>query len=287
MIRTKSIIEIIGVIGLIAFSFYYTDRALNMIKNYDPIMTKIKEAKNSKEYDIDFKDAIINQKTMIPGNTGQVINVNKSYAEMKKSGIFDLNLLVFDDVKPNKTIEHSYDKYIISGNQSKPSVALVFTILPETNVDYIINTLAKKSVTANFFIDGKWLSNHILKAYELADYNFELYNYGYDHVYNKDLLIWTNNTINKIAHNKSIYCLNTTKDDDTLSLCQMNKMYTIIPSIITGSNPYSNIKRQITNGSIILFNNNDDISGQLPVIIDFILSKGYKIEGLSRVISEK
>ena len=56
-------------------------------------------------------------------------------------------------------------------------------------------------------------------------------------------------------------------------------MYTILPNII---GDYEDIKKEITNGSIILLNN----SNNLNIIIKYINSKGYQITPLSNLLKE-
>ena len=56
-------------------------------------------------------------------------------------------------------------------------------------------------------------------------------------------------------------------------------MFSIIPSI---QGTYNDIKNNIENGSIILIKNTQELSN----IIDYIKSKGYTIETLSKTITE-
>ena len=48
-----------------------------------------------------------------------------------------------------------------------------------------------------------------------------------------------------------------------------------------------NIKEKITNGSIISFDMNNSLEQELPVIINYINSKGYSIVSLPKLLSEE
>ena len=45
----KKFFSFLGVSSLVIFSFYYTDFAVNIVRNNDPIMKEIKENKNKFE----------------------------------------------------------------------------------------------------------------------------------------------------------------------------------------------------------------------------------------------
>ena len=68
-------------------------------------------------------------------------------------------------------------------------------------------------------------------------------------------------------------------DEETLKQCKKNNMYTIIPNII---GDYTEIKNNISNGSIILINNTNNLN----IIIKYINSKGYNIVLLSNLLKE-
>lgn len=97
--------------------------------------------------------------------------------------------------------------------------------------------------------------------------------------YTKDNLIITNNIINNKANNKSTYCLFLEKNTESLDLCTNNKMHSIY---LSNSSSLFTIKNNLSNGNIYLINNTQE----LPSIIEYILSKGYKIVPLSENITE-
>ena len=73
------------------------------------------------------------------------------------------------------------------------------------------------------------------------------------------------------------------KNNDTLSICNKKKMYVVIPSIV---GDYLDIKNNLTNGSIILLNDMNN----LDIIVKYINSKGYskrEAENIARDLYER
>ena len=109
--------------------------------------------------------------------------------------------------------------------------------------------------------------------------NKEIYTYGNNGVYTKEILDNDNIIINKLSNNKSKYCLLKEKNSTYLNICNNNNMLVVIPSIIGG---YNNIKNNLTGGSIILLEDTSNID----IIIKYINSKGYNIVPLSNLLEE-
>lgn len=274
MINLK-IIKLIGLFILFCFTFIFTEKVINVTIEQDEIMIKIKEATDS--HNISPTNAIIENDTIIPGNTGNYIDEEASYKSMKKISYFDESLLIYQKIYPEISIYNNYNKYIISGNTSKLNVSLIYILNNNKTIDSINRTIQKYNTNINFFIDSTFLNNNI-SILETINSN-EIYNYGTSGKYTKDNLIIGNNIINNKANNKSNLCLFINKDDESLNNCANNKMLSIIPSL-DGS--YNNIKNNLKNGSIILINNTQE----LDRIIEYIQNKGYKIVPLSKLITE-
>ena len=217
---------------------------MNIINQKDPLMIKIESLKE--EYEVKPVNAMLDHDTIIPGINGRQIDVLKSYEEMKSSGIFREELLVYKDLYPSSLLSNNKDKYIIKGNNKENKVSLIL----------ILNI---KDITK-------------LK-------NKEIYTYGNNGIYTNELLTNDNSIINRISNNESKYCLSKNKDNTVLEVCNKNNMYTIIPNII---GDYTEIKNNISNGSIILINNTNNLN----IIIKYINSKGYNIVPLSNLLKE-
>ena len=103
-------LRVFGLISLLCFSFYYTNKIASFIKSKDPIYESIMMSKE--DYEIKFLDAIIEDDVIIPGLMGKEINVEKSFHNMKNYGYFSTNELVFDETKPNVSLENNLYKKI-------------------------------------------------------------------------------------------------------------------------------------------------------------------------------
>ena len=262
----KKVIKTISLLVLICFSFFYTDKVINIINQKDPLMIKIESLKE--EYKIEPVNAILNEDTIIPGINGRQIDVLKSYEEMKSSGIFREELLVYKDLYPSSLLSNNKDKYIIKGNNKENKVSILL-ILNIKDIDNI------KDNNITLFINHKDIN--IKNITKLK--NNEIYTYGNNGIYNNELLTSDNSIINRISNNESKYCLSNNKDNTVLEVCNKNNMYTIIPNII---GDYTEIKNNISNGSIILINNTNNLN----IIIKYINSKGYHIVPLSNLLKE-
>lgn len=269
------IIKLIGLICLICFTFMYTEKVITVSTNQDEIMIKLKEIES--KYKSNPINATIKDDTIIPGNIGKQINIDASYKKMKQIGYFEESLIIYENIYPTTSVYNNYNKYIINGNSKNKEVSLIYIINNDKTIDNILNIIDNKNTTITLFIDSSFLNNNMNILNKLNKY--EIYNYGNNGKYTKDNLIISNNIINNKTNNNSIYCLFLNKDIDSLETCTNSKMLSIIPSI-TGN--YNTIKNNIQNGSIIQITN----TKELPNIIDFIKSKGYKIVPLSNIIKE-
>ena len=263
----KKIIEGFSIIFLICFSFFYTDKVINMINKKDPLMEEIVNIK--KDYDVLPVNATLEEDTIVPGITGKEIDIDKSYENMKTGGIFREEALVFKDLYPTSSISDNKDKYIVKGNSSKKEVSLLIIL----NNNYINEIKELEGIT--ILVNHKDLTISNIKLLK----DKEIYTYGNNGMYNEEILTSDNTLINRLSNNKSYYCLTKEKNEEVLNLCSKNNMYTVIPNITGG---YYNIKNNLSNGSIILLDNLSDIN----IIIKYIKSKGYKIVSLNNLLSE-
>ena len=231
----KNTVKFCGLMILTFFSFFYTEKTVSTIKNQDPLMMELNMIKD--EYKVDAHDVIKEENNIIPGMIGCEVDVDKSYTNLKRLGTFSANLLVYKDIFPDQMLENHYDKYIIKGNKEKNMITLIFKVKEDTNIDNIVNILNNKKVKATFFIDGKFIENNIEKIKYLIKNNHEVLNYGYDNQYDKDLIAWNNNLIDRINYNNPKFCYTEDENYDILTLCGANKMHTIIPSLIIKNNP--------------------------------------------------
>ena len=242
----------VSLLVLVLFSFFYTDRVMNFINKKDPLMNKIDLLKD--KYEVLPVNAVLDSNTIIPGVKGKSVDLDKSYENMKVSGIFREDYLVYNDILPSDTSSNRVSLLVITNYD---------------NIDKIKNN------NITIFLNHKDVSiNNIKKINKNS-----IYTYGNNGIYSEEILDNDNTIINRISKNKSIYCLSMGKNNDTLSICNKKKMYVVIPSIV---GDYLDIKNNLTNGSIILLNDMNN----LDIIVKYINSKGYMIVPLEELLTE-
>ena len=270
----KKIIQVTSIFVLAGFSFFYTEKVTKMARNSDPIMIKINEAKN----DIEGSniDPIINNDEYTAGISGCTVDVDKSYSKMKSIGKYDEDLLVMNEVKTEKI---SKNKYIVSGNKKSKNISIIFLIDKNLNNE-LVNYLNTKKINSNFFVSSDYLNKNSSTIKELAKTN-NIYYYGNNGVYSEKNIIYNNNIINVNSKNESKYCLTNKKNDELLKTCSSYDMNTIKANYISENILYY-VKNNISNGAILVFDTNK--TSDIIVSINYILSKGYNIQTLDKLL---
>lgn len=280
----KRFFEILGFLSLVCFSFFYTEKTIDVVKEVDDIMITLKE--QAPKYQVKAENAKIDGKFMTPGISGKIVNLQKSYEEMKHYGKFHPNLLVYDKVSPEISIKNRYDKYIQTGNPKKRQVSFLFIIDEKGNPSPIIEILKDKKVTGTFFIDGSWLEKNQNELVSLIEGKFTVGNYSYRGDYGHESFVWIDTIIKRVGGQKQSYCLVEKENKKALSTCKLQKDYTIYPNIIIKENPYSELTEQVESGSIILMRLDAQVKKELPLMITYLKQKGYEIVNLEQLLEE-
>ncbi len=275
----KKFFEYTGIICLFIFSFIFTEKTATVLKEQDEIMIKIKEV--SEDFYIEPIKATIVDNTIIPGINGQMVDISASYYKMKKAGLFNETLLVIKSIEPENTILNSQDKFIISGNKNKKEVSLIFLAYDNEKIETILDILDKNNVSANIFIGSKLLEKNNSLVNKISKKHL-LGNLSNDGNYNNPDFIWMSTIIKKFNDN---YCYTEALDKNILEICNQNKSYTVVPSLIIKNKSLLNVSKGLNNGSIISFYINDDTIKELDLTIKEIKSKGYNIVILSKLFS--
>mgnify|MGYP002580228461 FL=1 len=278
------IIKILFACLLVLASFFYTDKVVSFMEDKDPIMIKLKKEKNKLE------ESPINAKVdvsyLIPGYSGVVVDLNKSFTKMKKYGSYNEALVVFKESVPTISIDEYYDKYIVSGNGFTNYISLVFEINNKELLPKIKEVLKDNDVRATFFVDGVLLKeDSILITSLLEDFHeIELLN----NKNNYDKLIFEEelDALQVIANRRGKYCLAKYDQKEILELCSKEKMHTIIPTMQISSNPYLSVKGKIREGAIISISVTKENISELDVLIKYIKQRGYTLDTLEQLLSE-
>lgn len=277
----KKIIRVFLILLLSVFSFYYTNKSIELVREQDPIMKTIRST--SDKYNVKAVNAEIKDNTIIPGISGKEINYIETYTKMKQYGMYNEIMTTLKDVEPTISVEDYYDKYIVSGNKIKRSIALVFKI-EKTTPKEIISILNKNKVKSTFFIDGKYLENNSKDIKLMTNHELELLSYssGYDEIYfasSKDYL-------ESLTNRKLKYCYSEYDKEEVINLCQNLKLHTIIPTIKINNSLLKEIKNELTNSAIISIPISENTKQELDTTIKYIKSRGYTLEKLEDLLNE-
>ena len=248
----KNITKYLGVIVLVLFSFYYTDKSVDIVKRNDPVMKEI--IYNSDNFKIKSVNAITVGDTIIPGMNGIEVNIDESYKRMKQVNGYYESMLMFSEVIPDESLLKQYDKFIVSGNPFRSDIALLVKVSNITNLEKIYKIFLDKNTLATFFIDGSVIENNMDLIYEMASDGFQLENYGYNDVYSEDNFRWTNNMIFSLTNLEPKFCYSEYRNYEVLDLCSKNKMYTVNPTLNVTNNPFYTVKNNLKEGNIISLN---------------------------------
>ena len=280
----KKVIQVISVTLLMLFSFFYTNKSIELIRENDPIMKQIKET-NTK-YKVNPVNATIIGNKIIPGKSGKEIDYQKTYAKMKKYGTYNETLTVLKDIEPAVSVDDYYDKYIVQGNTERKNVSLVFKTDTISNLLSILNILNQKNIPATFFVDGLLLENNTSLFETMTQNNHELEILSYDNKYDEIYFDSALNYLSSITKRKGKYCYAEYDQKEVIELCSKLKLHTIIPTVKTTTMPYKEIKDKLYNSAIISLPLSTITEEQLPAIIDYIKQKGYTFLSLEALLSE-
>lgn len=279
----KKFFSYVGVISLMLLSFFYTEKTVEVVKEYDDVMIRLKEY-SSKEKN-EAIDAKIDGNTIIPGIKGIQVNINSSYSKMKKYGVFNSSLVEYEYVNPQITLQDNIDKYIISGNPQKRMVSLVFLIDNDSNINSIIDILDKKNIKGNFFINSDWLNNNSKNLKSIIDKGHVIGNLSNNYNYLDSSFLWMDTVIKKIGKQKNNYCYFKEENLEELNMCALYGNYSIKPINIINY-PYKEVREKLSSGAILAFKINPTLIEELPIIINYINSKGLIIDNLNELIAE-
>ena len=280
----KKVIQVISVTLLMLFSFFYTNKSIELIRENDPIMKQIKET--NMKYKVNPVNATIIGNKIIPGKSGKEIDYQKTYAKMKKYGTYNETLTVLKEIEPAVSVDDYYDKYIVQGNTERKNVSLVFKTDTISNLLSILNILNQKNIPATFFVDGLLLENNTSLFETMTQNNHELEILSYDNKYDEIYFDSALNYLSSITKREGKYCYAEYDQKEVIELCSKLKLHTIIPTVKTTTMPYKEIKDKLYNSAIISLPLSTITEEQLPAIIDYIKQKGYTFLSLEDLLSE-
>lgn len=257
----KRYIKYLSIICFALFSFYYTDKVIELSEINNTILVSINDyAKNNSSKCIEGQ---INDDGIILGLSGMEVDKNKSYSNMKGIG-FKEELIEYKKRKCILNKEDNLDKYIIRGNMSKNNISLVIDIDTLKYYESIISIFDRENVNVNI------LTN--LNNLEKINKENILYKDSKDNI----------NKVKRLVDN--FYCVKT-NDYEIINDCKKEKINSIkIVNYING-NLLSNTKKILDKGIIIFIKENYSNIHELSSTIKYIKSRGYNIVSIDELLS--
>ncbi len=271
----KKIFEYIGILSLVCFSFFLTDKTVSVVQEIDDIMIQIKKEQN--DYHQMPMNASIHKQYIVPGLPEKSVDIEKSYTEMKKVGVYDPNHFIYKIEKPKENLNKYLDKYIISGNPQKRMVSIIL-ILKDHSLSSILNLLGEKRVS--FVL----LNDTISQEVENIEVALERGNEFLISDIDQSLFLSTKRQLDTLKNPANI-CYNEKETEKLLSLCKKNKYYSITSTPIAKT-PLSKTKEVLKPGIFLTYEVNQQFLKEFPNILSYIESKGYVIAPVSFHIKE-
>ena len=275
----RKVLKVIAICLLTVFSFYYTDKIIDLSRRNDPIMIKIKDYKNSNS--IAPINGEITGDMLRVGKSGKIVDEKISYEKMKKIKSYNEELLEYVMVKPNIVKTDDYEKLITGVNTNDKEIAIVF-VLDDINYVKQISYLLNNNINATFFMDGKFIENNLHDLKKVSNSNISYGIYSYNNIFNSSSIRYVKNLLEKKFY-ISNYCLY--KNEVFLKSCAHLKINTIKPYLID-KNLYNSIKNRKINGTIYQIGVNENNIKELNSTLVYLNQKGYEIKSLNNILSE-
>lgn len=280
----KKIFQIVGVITLMIGSFVYAENVQKASISSDTLLNEIKSKKDG--YKENAIEPIIKDNTISPGINGKEVDVKKSYEEMSKIGYFDDKLLVYKTLPVENILDKNKDKYIVSLNNSKMNINIIFKVGSNDDITSIIKSLDKKNIKGTFFITSGYLEKHHNQIIDLIEKEYTIGNLSNNEDYEDSDFVWMKTIITNIGNQKYNYCLTNKPNKIILNNCKIQNSYTIMTNNIINTKPLINLKKMLKPGNIIVIEINKEVIKEIELILNYIESRGYTITPLEEGLKE-
>ncbi len=251
------------------------------------------------------KDAYIDdiwKKT--PGRNGLEVDVQASFKEMKKAGVFNEKKLVFEEIDPKVSLESLPAAPIYRGHPDKNMVAFLINVSWGTeHIPKILQILKDNQVKATFFIEGKWAKENVEYVKMIAEENHLIGNHAYNHPdmariseqAMHDQINQTNEIIEAITGETPVWFAppSGSFNNRVVEIADELKMETILWTVdtIDWKNPsvsvmINRVTGKIHHGATVLMHPTAPVANGLEQMIEEIKRKGYKFGTIEKLLSE-
>lgn len=280
----KNFFQVVGVLVLMVGSFIYAEDVQKASKTSDPLLNEIKSKKDG--YKENAIEPIIKDDTIAPGVNGREVDVEKSYEQMSKIGYFDDKLLVYKTLFVENMLDKNKDKYVVSLNNSKTVISIIFKVDSRDDISPLIKVLNKKNIKGTFFITSGYLEKHHNQIINLVESGYTIGNLSNNEDYEDSDFVWMKTIITNIGNQKYNYCLVSKPSKVVMNNCRIQNSYTIMSNNIIKSRPLINVKKMLKPGNIIVMSVNNEVINEFETIINYVESRGYVIVSLEEGLKE-
>jgi peptidoglycan-N-acetylglucosamine deacetylase len=241
----------------------------------------------------------------IPGYNGLGVNIEESYNKMEKSGVFDKNKVVYEEIPPNVHLEDLVSEPIYRGNPQKAMVSLLINVAwGNEYIPEILKILNGHQTKATFFFDGSWVKKNPDLARLIKEAGHEIGNHAYSHPDLKQRsrgetlveLQRTNDIIQDTIGIKPKWFAppSGSFNQATIQVADQLHMKTILWTVDTvdwkkpsATEMVRRVVSKVENGSMILMHPTKPVVEGLGMMITEMKEKGYQLGTVSDLMSEK
>jgi len=238
-------------VAFVCFSFMYVDAYVKGDTVNNEIMQMIRLEKNNKYQSPQGIINITDDQIMV-GYFGRRVNIRKSYNNMRRAGVYDESLFVFDMIPPANSAKNHLDKYVVRGNPLRTGVSLIFRTNNIGDIEVIKEILAKREISVTFITTANINSDE-------------------------------HEIVSPLNNN---FCYTEEINQRILDNCRKKGIMTVKP-VVVDNNLYTNARTSAKTGSLMAISVNQDNINELLVTIDYILGRGYNIVSLGSHINER
>lgn len=264
----KQYLKNIIVIFFVLFSFYYTDKVIEISKYNDTILVSINEYASSKDYEC--REGSINEYGIVLGLSGLKVDKNKSYSNMKGIG-FKKELIEYDKDECILNKKNNIDRYILKGNDYSKNISIVINAESGKYFNKMLDIAETKDIEINLLMNTSFLRNNITDEYNHSNI-----------LYKGNSLDDLNSFIG-LLHNE-FFCVKT-NDYEIINDCKSKKINSIKMSNEIKKDLLINTKKLLNNGVIIFIRENEFNLSELSSTINYIKSRGFTIVNINELLS--
>lgn len=239
-----------------------------------------------------------------PGRNGRKVNIQKSYENMKELGKFDNEKLVFDEIKPNVSLEQLPASPIYRGHPEKEMVTLLINVSWGTeHIPVMLETLKEHEVKANFFIEGQWAKENKSTLKMIDEQGHLIGNHGFNHPdmakmtaqQIKEQITKTNDIIEAIIDKRAKWFAppSGSFNDTVVKIADQEQMETILWTVDTidwqkpsASVMINRVMDKIHPGATILMHPTPVVAEGLDRLLVDIKQQGYRVHTIEQLMQE-